>query len=324
MDNFLPISGRFYDTNVIEIRESGAGMPGGRDQRPGSRVFSIGTGGYMKWTKIENLALSLAFPVLVCGCFVTASQGKAMQKQINHLNEQIKVAKGYHEILMQAQEDVKELQEIIERATKNLGENTADFAIQIDKLRTDLAQMEGKVAELSFKLDSVEQEVKSNKADIAAKFDSVQKTYGSDMPIEPSKIPADRDKHWQKANEAFDSKDYETARNLFREYQKRYPDDGKSDDAQLMVGVAYLEEKRGAKALGELQKVIDKYPDSDRMDAVLYYMGEAFFIIQNCADARTLFKSVISQFPKSPFKKKAKDKIQAILKAPKNVCPTIK
>jgi len=177
---------------------------------------------------------------------------------------------------------------------------------------------------LSYKLESVEQEVKSNKADITSKFDSVQKTFGSDMPLEPSKIPADKGKHWQKANEAFDSKEYTTARNLFREYQKRYPDDGKSDDAQLMVGVAYLEEKRGAKALGELQKVIDIYPDSDRMDAVLYYMGEAFFAIQNCADARTLFKSVISQFPKSPFKKKAKDKIQAILKAPKNVCPTIK
>ena len=69
----------------------------------------------MKCRNIENLAISLVFPILVAGCFVTASQGKAMQKQINHLNEQIKVAKGYHEILMQAQEDVKELQETARR-----------------------------------------------------------------------------------------------------------------------------------------------------------------------------------------------------------------
>lgn len=268
--------------------------------------------------------LTLIFIFSLDACYVTTGQGKSMQKQINHLHEQLKSARGYHDIFMQEQEDIDKLQEIIERAAKNLGENTADFALQVDKLKTDLAEMEGKVEELSFHLDQLTKDVKKNKKEQDTKFAKYQSFFGFDKPVDAEKIPAGKEKHWKKADDALHKKGYSLARGLFKEYQKKYPDDPKSDDAQLNIGIAYLEEKSGAKALGELQKVIDNYPGSDRMDAVLYYMGEAFFMIQNCADARTLFKTVIAQFPKSPFKKKSKTKIQKILKAPKSVCPTIK
>jgi TolA-binding protein len=278
----------------------------------------------MKKIILLLLAASLSFPACV-----SARQGQVMVKKINDLNARVadmdkKVSVNYYEILMQAQQDIGQLKEIIERATKNLGENTADFALQIDKLRTDMASMQGKVEEISFALDTLARQVDEGKKDTDAKLDKYQKILGMDKPIEPSKIPADKDKHWQKAAAALKEKNYEEARVLFREYIKKYPDDPKCDEAQLDIGIAYLEEKNGAKALGELQKVIDQYPASNKMDAVLYFMGDAFFLIQNCADARTLYKAVITQFPKSPYKKKASAKINEILKAPKSVCPTIK
>jgi TolA-binding protein len=265
-------------------------------------------------------ALSLCWAAAGC---VTASQGQAMQMQIDQLQEQLKTAKSYHGILMQAQEDIGKLQKIIESAAQNLGENAADFALQIDQIRNDLASLEGKFAELTFEFDKMWKTLEESQAAQAQEMKKYEQMIDIDAPIDPSLVPADKDALWKKAQASLDDKDFKTARGLFKEYQKKYPDDARADDAQLSIGLAYLGEKRGAKALGELQKVIDDYPLSDKMDAVLYHMGEAFFMIQNCSDARTLFKAVISQFPSSPYKKKAKDKIQEILKAPKSVCPSI-
>ena len=278
---------------------------------------------------MKKIILLLLAAILLFPACVSARQGQVMVKKINDLNTKVtdmdkKVNVNYYQILMQAQGDIGKLKEIIERATKNLGENTADFALQVDKLRTDLASMQGKVDEVSYALDTLTKQVDTAKQDTDTKLEKYQKLFGMDKPIEPSKIPADKAKHWEKAMAALDGNNYEEARVLFREYIKKYPDDPKCAEAQLDVGVAYLKEKNGAKALGELQKVIDQYPGSDKMDAVLYYMGDAFFLIQNCADARTLYKAVITQFPKSPYKKKASAKINDILKAPKTVCPTIK
>ncbi|MFH1435568.1 MAG: tetratricopeptide repeat protein [Pseudomonadota bacterium] len=266
--------------------------------------------------------------VLCQGCYVTAREGKAMQRQIQHLNDGMKkmdktINTNYYAILIQAQEDIKNVQEIIDRAQKNLGENTADFALQIDQLRKDLAAMEGKMDELNYYLDNVTKEVAQNRKEQDEKVDQFIKAFGMDAPVGPTKIPADKAKHWDEAQKALAGKQYELARGLFREYVKKYGDDPLADDAQLNVGLAFLEEGRASKALGELQKVIDRYSESDRMDAVLYHMGEAFFMIKNCSDARTLFKTVINQFPKSPYKKKSSDKIKDILKAPKSICPTI-
>jgi TolA-binding protein len=205
--------------------------------------------------------------------------------------------------------------------TKSVGENKADLGVQIQTVQGALKELQGKLEEQGFQLDALAADVTKGKAESDKKLEQLNKMLGVDTPVEPSKIPADKEKHWEAASSVFLDKKFETARQYFREYAKRYPDDPLADDALLMVGMAYLEEGRGAKALGELQKLIDTYPSTDRMDAVLYYMGEAFFMIQNCADARTLFKSVINQYPKSPFKEKSVKKVQEILKAPKTVCP---
>ena len=269
--------------------------------------------------------VSMIFVLVLNNC-VTAKQGQAMTRKINEIDTKMdlmekKINVNYYQILMQAQEDIKKLKEIIERATKNLGENTADFALQIDKLRTDLASVQGKIEEISFSLDTLTKQLEEYRKDTDFKFERFQKYLGMDKPIEPSKIPQEKEKHWASAVSALEEKNYEEARVLFREFIKRYPDDSRCDEAQLNVGIAYLEEKNGAKALGELQKVIDQYPQSKKMDAVLYYMGDAFFLIQNCSDARTLYKAVVEQFPKSPYKKKAAQRINEILKAPSNICP---
>ena len=286
----------------------------------------------MKHIKPKPWILSMLLPALVfmlCqGCFVTASEGKAMQRQIQYLNDEMKmmdktINTNYYEILIQAQEDIKKVKEIIERAQKNLGENTADFALQIDQQRKDLAAMEGKIDELNYHLGNLAKKVDNNQKVQESKLNQFIKAFGMDAPVGPTKIPADKGKHWEQAQKALSGKQYELARGLFREYAKKYGGDPLVDDAQLSVGLAFLEEGRASKALGELQKVIDRYPESDRMDAVLYNMGEAFFMIKNCSDARTLFKAVINQFPKSPYKKKSSAKIKEILKAPKSICPTI-
>ncbi|MBW2368294.1 MAG: tol-pal system protein YbgF [Deltaproteobacteria bacterium] len=111
------------------------------------------------------------------------------------------------------------------------------------------------------------------------------------------------------AKEAFDSGQFEVARDKFRQLLQKYPKSKNADNAQFWVGEIYYREKWYEKAIMEYQKVIENYPDGNKVPSSLLKQGLAFFNLDEKANARLILQEMIKKYPASPEAKIAKDKL---------------
>ena len=223
--------------------------------------------------------------------------------------EQLKQAES------KAQQSIDQLEGVIERATTVVQRNSADVTVQVQELESKLAIAEGRIAELQFSVE----ELKKNQTD--AKPRPVQQAARAARPLAAADaIPADKTEHYAAAYRAYSDRDFAKARTLFRAYIEKYKTDAQSDNAQYWVGASYLIENRPATALGELRKVIENFRGGDAVDEALLDMAEAFFRLKACSDAKTTLDTLIKTQGSSPLVEKAKEKLKAIKKLPKDSC----
>ncbi len=257
------------------------------------------------------------------GCFLwtTAADGDQLRRDLqaeaarvqklevaqNAQLEQLKQAEA------KAQQSIEQLEGVIERATTVVQRNSADVTVQVSELESKLAVAEGRIAELQFSVEELK------KAQTEAKAAATATAAGSDAPPADA-IPADKTEHYAAAYRAYSDRDFAKARTLFRAYIDRYKNDAQSDNAQYWIGASYLIENRPATALGELRKVIESYRGGDAVDEALLDMAEAFFRLKACSDAKTTLDTLIKTQTNSPLVAKAKEKLKAIKKLPKDAC----
>jgi len=115
---------------------------------------------------------------------------------------------------------------------------------------------------------------------------------------------------YESAKQAFDSGQFEVARDKFRQLLQKYPKSKNADNAQFWIGEIYYREKWYEKAIMEYQKVIENYPDGNKVPSSLLKQGLAFFSLDEKANARLILQEMIKKYPASPEAKLAKDKLK--------------
>lgn len=215
---------------------------------------------------------------------------------------------------------VRELEDVIERATQVVTRNSADAGAQVEAMREQLAKLEGLVEEMRHKVDAATAEQAQYRADLEGRIAAGGKPGGVKPVIDPALIPPDADGHYKAGQAAYQANEHEKSRALFREFLVRYPNDAKAGNAQYWIGASYLQENKPAAALGELRKVISDHAKSTAVNVALFGMADAFFRLKACPDAANAADALIKRKPDKALMDRIKKLASDIKKAPRGSC----
>ena len=292
------ISARMHGTNSLQSPNT----------TPRRLPFGSGAG----FVLLIGLALS--------GC-LTTSAGDEIRSTARGQEERIA---ALEQSSVQSREEldakVRELEDVIERATQVVTRNSADAGAQVEAMREQVARLEGALEELRHKQDAATAEQAQYRADLETRIAAGGKPGGVKPVIDPSQIPPDAEGHYKAGQAAYQANEHEKARALFREFLVRYPNDAKAGNAQYWIGASYLQENKPAAALGELRKVISDHAKSTAVNVALFGMADAFFRLKACTDAANAADALIKRKPDKALMDRIKKLSADIKKAPKGSC----
>jgi tol-pal system protein YbgF len=125
-----------------------------------------------------------------------------------------------------------------------------------------------------------------------------------------SKPGASGEQLYAEARKAYDSGDFDKARQLFQNIIKEFPKSRNVDNAQFWIGESYYREKWFERAILEYQTVIEKYPKGNKVPAAMLKQGMALQQIGEKPSARLIFEELINKYPKSSEAAIAKKKLK--------------
>jgi tol-pal system protein YbgF len=275
-----------------------------------------------------KILISVLFGIGFCGCVTNTTnleQQISILRQNNRMLEE-KINASGTKFEQQAETDQKLLN------------TSAELYAAIARLQEDLRVVSGKVEEADYsfqqnrllsedtekeksnQVNRVEEIARSNK-DRIIRLEQYLDYEVSPKDIEkstdPKEIPVSKEKKvlteaelYEAAKVAFDSGQFEAAREKFQQLLKQFPKSEKSDNAQFWIGEIYFREKWYEKAIMEYQKVIENYPDGNKVPASLLKQGLSFFNLDEKANARLILQEMINKYPASNEAKIAKDKLK--------------
>lgn len=238
---------------------------------------------------------------LCAGCWTSKADGDllksaadARDRRIEQLEEQNRVNRE------ELAAKVRQLEEVLARATQLLTRNSADVGAQTEQMSGQVQELNGKIEELRHDLKLMSNEMGAQRAEFEQKLASAAK--GGGPALSPTDVPADKQAHFDAAYQAYESGEHEKARALFREFLKRYPKDDKAGNAQYWIGSSYLQQNKPATALGEYRKVISDHGKSGAVNVALFGMADAFFQLNACGDAKSALDALLKRKPSRALK----------------------
>lgn len=215
---------------------------------------------------------------------------------------------------------LRELEDGLEKARALLTRDSADVGAQVQAQQQKMAEIEGKLAEMTHNLGSLVEQTAKAQAALDDRLGKLSTAKPGEVALDPSQIPSDKAAHFAAGYDAYKASEHEKSRALFKEYITRYPTDDKAGDAQYWIGASYLVQNKPATALGEYRKVISTYPKSPAVDTALYGMADAFFRLHACTDAKGAIDALVKRKPSKALEDRAKQLSRAIKDAGKEYC----
>lgn len=262
----------------------------------------------MKLTTVAAVA-----SCLLGGCFwtTTKSEGDAMRRDITALQGRVDTK----EKDLDAQ--VKQLQSVLDEATKLLKRNSADIGANVEQLASDIRTANGLVSAINNNINELKVAFDKYRTDNNARMDSLETRVAQ---IESGKPSANSgpDDLWKLGTTAFEAARYNDALDIYKRLVQTYPTHARADDAQYFRGQCYTNLKDYDNAIAQYQQLVQKYPDSDLADDGLYFAGLAAQQLKNCTEARTYLGLIKTKYPKSNVAKQAADLDAQLKKDAKN------
>lgn len=265
-----------------------------------------------------NRLLPVVSAVLLSGCFafVTKEEGREIKQQIEDVKglssqNEVKAA----ELAKQMDVQLKRLKQVVDEATKVVTRNSADVGQTVEKLQTDLGQLQGRVEEMQHSQDALMKQFQDFRANSDTKLE--QLTNAANASKAPP-IPETPDAVFADAEKKLAAQQWLEARRLFDAFVNRYPTDARAGKAQFNIGEAYAGEKRLQNAIVAYEKVVTSFPKSDVAPEAMYKNGLLYFQLKYCTDARTYFMELLRRYPKTTFKKEANEQLKNLQRDAKN------
>jgi tol-pal system protein YbgF len=266
----------------------------------------------MAMKRIMTLA-AVASSLLLGGCFfaTTKSEGQAMRRDITSLQGRVDTQEK------ELDTQIKQLQGVLDEATKVLKRNSADIGADVEKLATDIRTANGLVSAINNNINELKVAFDKFRSDATTRLDSLEQRIAQ---IESGKPSANSgpDDLWKLGTAAFEAARYNDALEIYKRLVQGFPTHARADDAQYFRGQSYTNLKDYDNAIAQYQTLVQKYPDSDLADDGLYFAGLAAQSLKNCTEARTYLGLIKSKYPKSNVLKQSTDLDATLKKDAKN------
>lgn len=249
----------------------------------------------MKLAIVSLLSISV-----LGGCFwaTTKSEGEALRKDVTSLQDRINTKEKALD------DQVKQLQTVIDDATKVLKRNSADIGADVESLRTDVRTANGLVTAVNNTVNDLKTAFDKFRKDSDVRMDALETRVSQIESGKPS-ANSSPDDLWRLGSQAFEAARYNDALEIFKRLVQTYPTTTRAPDAQYFRGQCYTNLKDWDKAIGAYQQLVEKYPDSSLADDGLYFAALAAQELKNCTEARTYLGLIKQKYPKSNVLKQA-------------------
>jgi tol-pal system protein YbgF len=265
-----------------------------------------------------------------CACWVKEEEGKRMQAEITALQVEFEVVKKSHaqqkaklqERLEEADRRIAELVRIIEDYRRAMGRNAADIGVDIEKIKSQLMELRGRMEVGEHRLESIEKKLSMVNKDItslntktkerlqqASNKRNKPKLQPPD-PLAGIKRPEKKEDFYKLAYTLLETGQTEASRALFKEFLEKWPSSAYSDNALYWMAESYYSEKKYRQAALTFQKVRSQYPKGDKASDSLFKLGYCFFAMERYREAEPFLGEFIRSYPKSPLVSKAKKKLR--------------
>ncbi len=265
---------------------------------------------------------------MLVGCVSYQEGGLTMDERVAILEERLAESEAIRKTLQTRIEKISASQAEENQEFKS---KSAESNVQYNKLRDDLQVLRGRIDETEYflkrKLESfnsldkkyqqliekIYERTNANKDHIInleqyLNFETTDdylktKTGATTQPLKEGdkgiKKELTEEELYRLAKQGFDNGRFESARENFQKFIKRYPKSSNADNAQFWIGEIYYREKWYEKAILEYQKVIEQFSKGNKVKASLLKQGFSFYNLKDKPNARLILKELINKYPKS-------------------------
>jgi TolA-binding protein len=248
---------------------------------------------------------------------VTTSEGDKMQSDINalrvRLDEIDKRDKEY-------KEQVVRLRKVLDEATALLTRNSADVGAKAAKSEQDIQAIQGRIEEIAHSIDLETRQATEARTQFESRLAALEQTQNKIVDRVAPEMPNDKDQLWAQAGQRLASGQRDDGRRFYRVFIQRFPQDPRSSQAHLAIGMSFVQESKYANAAAEFQKVLQDYPASPEVPEAMWQLSLAFVQLKFCGDAKALLSDLVKRYPKSARAADARGELKSIAKLPKSSC----
>lgn len=251
---------------------------------------------------LRSLALPLALALLTSACATTGDlemlqdRVKALELDRERLHasmdEDVKRLENLHAMLTQAEETLR-------RSGVNLG-------LRMEQVEAEQPKLRGEVDAVAFRMKGMSHDVDVMKREI---FDRL----GATSVFLPHDVPKDAQEVWSLAEERKKAGKLRVAKALYDHFEASFPDDGRADDALIVL--AQMAESDGdvRGAIDYYKGVYERYRDGDQVTKALWRIAELFIATSDCGRAKGVFAILVQEYPDTLAGTKAGLRLDTVL-----------
>jgi TolA-binding protein len=254
----------------------------------------------MSRINVMTKLLPLVLAATLSGCFwaTTKSEGEALRKDVTSLQDRI----GTKE--KELDEQVTQLKQVLEDATKLLKRNSADLGAEVDQLRAEVRVANGLVTSINNSINELKTAFDSYRKDTDSKLDQLEQRLGQLESGKPS-ANSSPDDLWRLGTTAYEAGRYAEAIEIFKRLHTSFPTHDRADDAFYYKGQSYSALKDWERAIGAYQQLGEKFPSGPLTDDGYYHAALAAQALKQCSEARAYLNIIKTKFKNSNVIKQA-------------------
>ena len=193
---------------------------------------------------------------------------------------------------------------------KSLATTQMDLQNQIEKLKTDNAELRGKIENLEKQGEDISTSQKTYYQDLDTRLGNFEPRTISIEGVSGTVQPGEK-KAYDDALKAFQAGNLKKADEGFSAFVNRFPKSPYVPLALFWSGNSKYANKDYAGAISQLQSLIKRYPSHPRIPGAMLTLGNAQLESGNKAAAKKTFSEIIAKYPDTEATKDAQQLIAA-------------
>jgi len=193
---------------------------------------------------------------------------------------------------------------------KSLATTQLELQGQIDKLKTDNAELRGKIEDLEKQSEDINSSQKTYYQDLDTRLGNFEPRIVTIEGVSGTVQPSEK-KAYEDALKAFQAGNLKKAEEGFAAFTTKYPKSPYLPLALYWSGNSKYANKDYAAAISQLQSLIKKFPDHPRVPAAMVTLGNAQLESGNKTTAKKTFSEIVAKYPDTEAAKDAQQLLAA-------------